>query len=78
MRPFTVEEIIKAVEGTLVCGEKGNMVYGICTDSRKAKPGELFFPLKGENHDGHDFLNQVLEAGCRTMVVSDEGKVPKR
>ena len=78
MRPFTVEEIMKAVDGTLVSGEKDNMVYGICTDSRKSKPGDLFFPLKGENNDGHDFLGQVLESGCRTIVVSDESKVPKQ
>ena len=78
MRPFTVEEIIKAVGGTLVSGEKENIVYRICTDSRKAEPGDLFFPLKGENNDGHDFLGQVLEAGCRTIVVSDESKIPKQ
>ena len=63
MRPFTVEEITKAVGGTLVSGDSENIVYNICTDSRKAKPGDLFFPLKGENNDGHDFLGQVLEAG---------------
>ena len=78
MRPFTVEEIIKAVGGTLVSGEKENIVYRVCTDSRKAEPGDLFFPLKGENNDGHDFLGQVLEAGCRTIVVSDESKIPKQ
>ena len=78
MRPFTVEEIIKAVDGTLVSGEKENIVYRVCTDSRKAEPGDLFFPLKGENNDGHDFLGQVLEAGCRTIVVSDESKIPKQ
>ena len=78
MRPFTVEEITKAVGGTLVSGDSENIVYNICTDSRKAKPGDLFFPLKGENNDGHDFLGQVLEAGCRTVVVSDESKIPKQ
>lgn len=78
MRPFTVEEIIKAVGGTLLSGEKDNIVYRICTDSRKAQPGDLFFPLKGENNDGHDYLKQVLESGCRTIVVSDESKVPKQ
>ena len=78
MKPFTVEEIINAVGGTLVSGDEENMVYRVCTDSRKAAPGDIFFPLKGENNDGHDFLGQVLEAGCRTIVVSDESKVPKQ
>ena len=32
----------------------------------------------GENNDGHDFLAQVFEKGCRSIIVSDESKVPKR
>ena len=78
MRPFTVEEILKAVGGTLLSGQSDSIVYRICTDSRKAQPGDLFFPIIGEKNDGHDYLKQVLEAGCRTIIVSDESKVPKQ
>ncbi|MBQ4649677.1 MAG: UDP-N-acetylmuramoyl-tripeptide--D-alanyl-D-alanine ligase [Firmicutes bacterium] len=77
MRDFTVEEILKATEGTLVWGNGSNVVHSVCTDSRLAKPGDIFFPLIGEKNDAHDFLGQVLEAGCRTVIVSDESKVPK-
>ena len=69
MRPFTVEEILKAVGGTLLSGQSDSIVYRICTDSRKAQPGDLFFPIIGEKNDGHDYLKQVLEAGCRTIIV---------
>lgn len=77
MREFTVEETVKAVKGKLLCGSADGRVYKVCTDSRKAEPGDLFFPLIGENNDGHDFLKQVLERGCRTIIVSDESKIPK-
>lgn len=76
MRKFTVEEILKATGGTLLAGNNSSTVYGVCTDSRLAKPDDIFFPLIGEKNDAHDFLGQVLEAGCRTMVVSDESKIP--
>lgn len=47
---------------------------GVCTDSRKLAPGELFIALKGENFDGHDYLGQAYRLGCRGMVVS---RLPK-
>ena len=77
MREFTIEEILKATEGTMMWGNGANVVYSVCTDSRLAKPGDVFFPLIGEKNDAHDFLHQVLDGGCKTIVVSDESKVPK-
>ena len=34
-------------------------------------PGDLFFALKGENFDGHDFVPKVLEKGASAAVVSE-------
>ena len=78
MRDFTIAEVREAVGGTLLAGSEDGVIRKICTDSRKAEPGDLFFPLIGENNDGHDFLAQVFEKGCRSIIVSDESKVPKR
>ena len=38
-------------------------------DSRTIKPGELFFAVKGERMDGHDFVQQALEKGAVGVVV---------
>ena len=38
-------------------------------DSRTIQPGELFFAVKGERMDGHDFVQQALEKGAVTAVV---------
>lgn len=78
MRDFTIAEVRDAVGGTLLAGSEDGVIRKICTDSRKAEIGDLFFPLIGENNDGHDFLAQVFEKGCRSIIVSDERKVPKR
>lgn len=43
----------------------------VCTDSRKAKPGTLFFALKGENFDGNKFTASALKAGAAYAVVDD-------
>lgn len=38
-------------------------------DSRKVERGALFFALKGEKHDGHDFLREIASLGAGAAVV---------
>jgi UDP-N-acetylmuramoyl-tripeptide--D-alanyl-D-alanine ligase len=52
------------------------LVKNVCTDSRQAKPGDLFFAIKGEKFDGHDFLNEVGAKGAAAVVVPEKGKIP--
>ena len=50
-------------------------VGGICTDSRQAKPGDVFFAIAGERFDGHAFLNEVAAKGAVAVVV-EKKKIP--
>ncbi len=45
------------------------VAQGYSIDSRTIQPGELFFAVKGERLDGHDFVNQALAKGAAAMVV---------
>src|SRR6266480_5949998 len=45
---------------------------GYSIDSRTIRPGELFFAVKGEKMDGHDFVSQALEKGAVAAVVARE------
>ncbi len=45
-------------------------VTGYSIDSRTVAPGELFFAVRGERHDGHDFVAAALERGAVAAVVS--------
>jgi len=38
-------------------------------DSRTLRPGDLFFAVKGERLDGHDFVEQALARGADAAVV---------
>ncbi len=38
-------------------------------DSRTLRPGDLFFAVKGERLDGHDFVEQALAKGAAAAVV---------
>jgi UDP-N-acetylmuramoyl-tripeptide--D-alanyl-D-alanine ligase len=43
---------------------------GYSIDSRTVRPGELFFAVRGERFDGHDFVAAALERGAVGAVVS--------
>ena len=42
----------------------------VCTDTRAVRDGDLFVALRGERHDGHDFLREAAAKGARAAVVS--------
>lgn len=46
------------------------VAQGYSIDSRTVRPGELFFAVKGERLDGHDFVAAALEHGAVGAVVS--------
>jgi UDP-N-acetylmuramoyl-tripeptide--D-alanyl-D-alanine ligase len=59
----------------LVKGSGATIVQRVCTDSRAAQAGDLFFALSGEKFDGHDFLGEVAKKGA-TAVVIDHNRRP--
>jgi UDP-N-acetylmuramoyl-tripeptide--D-alanyl-D-alanine ligase len=48
----------------------GIVVGGYSIDSRTVMPGELFFAVRGERHDGHDFVAAAIARGAAAAVVS--------
>ncbi|HNZ41113.1 MAG TPA: Mur ligase domain-containing protein, partial [Clostridia bacterium] len=54
--------------------DKKTVVTGVSIDSRTVKPGEIFFAIKGENFDGHDFVNKALEQKAVAAVCSKKDK----
>lgn len=46
------------------------ILSGICIDSRRVMPGNLFIAIKGENFDGHQFVHEVAAQGAAAIVCS--------
>ncbi|MBL7761894.1 MAG: UDP-N-acetylmuramoyl-tripeptide--D-alanyl-D-alanine ligase [Chitinophagaceae bacterium] len=42
------------------------------TDTRKLKPGDIFFALKGGNFNGNAFAKQALDAGAAFAVIDEK------
>jgi len=56
------------------------VVLGYSIDSRTVGSGQLFFAVKGERLDGHDFVEQALEKGAVGAVVRKDqlSRYPKQ
>src|SRR5277367_2716441 len=55
------------------------LARGYSIDSRSVGPGQLFFAVKGERLDGHDFVESALEKGAIAAVVRKDqlGRYPR-
>ena len=55
------------------------LIDKLSTDSRTLKPGELFVALRGENFDGHNFVQAAANTGAAGAIVDSNwrGQVPK-
>ena len=48
---------------------KNFKITGISIDSRTVKAGELFFAIRGDQFDGHNFISKAIEAGAAGIIV---------
>lgn len=62
-----LSDAAKAMHGELK--GKNAYFYGGASDTRKLKPGELFFAWQGESFDAHDFLESAEANGAIGAVV---------
>ena len=46
------------------------------TDTRTLRPGETYVAVRGDLHDGHDFVPQAVERGAGAVVVERDVEVP--
>ena len=68
---LALSRITQFLGGTGTASTPGDAVAsGYSIDSRTIRPGELFFAVKGEKMDGHEFVSQALEKGAVAAVVS--------
>jgi UDP-N-acetylmuramoyl-tripeptide--D-alanyl-D-alanine ligase len=74
---WTSDHMAEAMRAA-VSGAHPNAITGLSIDSRTISPGEAYFAIKGDVHDGHDFVTAALKAGAALAVVeaAQRGKFP--
>jgi UDP-N-acetylmuramoyl-tripeptide--D-alanyl-D-alanine ligase len=79
MNPLTVSQSAQLAGASLSSGDGTVVINKVSTDSRTIKAGELFVALRGENFDGHDFVESCAKAGATGALVDLNwtGSVPR-
>jgi len=79
MDSLSLAQIAAFAGGTVETGNRDAAVSRVSTDSRTLQPGDLFVPLRGENFDGHKFVQQAAERGAVGAMVEEKwnGKAPE-
>lgn len=77
MKSYSVAVLAKAMGGEIRQADATWLVSGgVSTDTRSIPDGALFFALRGENFDAHDFLEKAGAAGAAALVVDREVDFP--
>lgn len=71
---WAMDELESAIKGRIF-GTYPKAVYGVSIDSRTTQKGDIFFAIKGDRFDGHDFVTKAFRAGAALAVVSED-KLP--
>lgn len=51
---------------------------GVCTDTRKLEPNQLFFALSGANFNGNRFAAQALDLGACAVIIDQQEYIPEQ
>ncbi len=70
MKPICIKEIVKAVGGTLLCGNEYEDITSVSTNSKEILPGALFVPIIGERVDAHKFIDSAFLLGAKATFTS--------
>lgn len=73
---LAVADIIRATGGRVVAPAGmgvPDVITGVTTDSRRARPGDAFVALRGPHADGHAFVADARSRGAVLAVVAHEG-----
>ena len=68
MIKLTTQQLAQILNADLI-GDEQVVVENINTDTRKAVSNSLFFALKGEHFDAHQYLDKAVEQGATALVV---------
>ena len=66
---WTIDELLAATGGKLH-GTVTRPLTAVTIDSRAVGQGDIFVAIKGDKHDGHDFVANALKAGAGLGLVS--------
>ncbi|WP_460187972.1 UDP-N-acetylmuramoyl-tripeptide--D-alanyl-D-alanine ligase [Thiomicrorhabdus hydrogeniphila] len=70
---WTLEQLCESTDGDRIGPISDTVKFtSISTDTRTLQPGALYIAIKGENFDGHVFIDKAIQQGAVAVLVSDD------
>ena len=71
MNSSRLNDISAWSSGALISGIPSEEITKISTDTRTISQGDAFLALKGDNFNGHDFVQKAIDDGATTLILSE-------
>ena len=73
---WTYQNLADVTNGTWLVqpDNLGDAVAGLWHDTRDIKPGQAYLAIKGDNFDGHAFIDKAFDAGAKLAIL--QSKLP--
>ncbi len=78
---FSLKEILNCLECEVLYINDSfnqNTLFEISTDTRKPVKENVYLPLRGENFDGHNFIDKAVQQGAIGYFTQDKFKINKQ
>ena len=69
MEKIRIKEIRDFLNGEFINSTKNYNIDNISTNSKDVTSSSLFIPIIGETHDGHNFMEDAYNNGCRNFLI---------
>ena len=69
---YTFREMTQLLNAETENINENSLIKSFSIDSRTLKTGDLFFCIKGENTDGHQYISNAMERGACGIVANPE------
>ncbi len=67
---FSVKELINITNAQVLKNDFKDELLNISTDTRTIKVNDIYLPLKGENFDGENFIENALNSGANAYFTT--------
>ncbi|MBO5364568.1 MAG: UDP-N-acetylmuramoyl-tripeptide--D-alanyl-D-alanine ligase [Clostridia bacterium] len=74
---ITISQAAEAMAGSYRNCSGEMLISSVSTDTRTIQAGALFFALRGEQFDGHKFIENAMAAGAICCVVAEDAQIPE-
>lgn len=68
----SLNQLLSAINGQHIQGERDQSIAAIEFDSRKAKADTIFVCIVGSQANGHLYVEQAYEQGCRVFITQEK------